>query len=148
MSSDGVRISGVHLTVRDMEATLAFYRRLGFSIPEDTIWRSSGAAHHVAVKVPDGTSLEFDSVAMTRSYDVGWQDPVTPGAVVISFAVPSREAVDGLFADLIAAGYKGRLAPIDAFWGARYAIVYDPDGNQVALASPSEQQHQSRPPNL
>ena len=32
--------------------------------------------------------------------------------------------------------YPGRQQPYDAFWGARYAIVEDPDGNPVRLISP------------
>lgn len=139
-------ISGIHLTVKDMEASLAFYRRLGLEIPEETVWKSGGVGHHVAVKMPGGFSLEFDSVALTRSYDTGWQEPSTPSAAVVSFSLPSRQAVDDLYGELTGAGYRGRLAPIDAFWGARYAIVYDPDGNQVALASPSDKEHQSAPP--
>jgi uncharacterized glyoxalase superfamily protein PhnB len=37
---------------------------------------------------------------------------------------------------MTAAGYVGHLAPIDAFWGARFAIVDDPDGNVVGLHGP------------
>ena len=32
---------------------------------------------------------------------------------------------------LTAAGYTTRRAPWDAFWGQRYAVVVDPDGNGV-----------------
>ena len=31
------------------------------------------------------------------------------------------------------AGYEGHKEPWDAFWGHRYAIVHDPDGNGVDL---------------
>jgi hypothetical protein len=37
---------------------------------------------------------------------------------------------------LTAAGYAGPQPPYDAFWGARYAIVQDPDDNDVGLMSP------------
>jgi hypothetical protein len=33
----------------------------------------------------------------------------------------------------VAAGYDGHKEPWDAFWGQRYAIVHDPDGNTVDL---------------
>jgi uncharacterized glyoxalase superfamily protein PhnB len=41
--------------------------------------------------------------------------------------------VDSLYAELTGAGYEGHLAPWDAFWGQRYAVLRDPDGNDVAL---------------
>jgi len=28
-------------------------------------------------------------------------------------------------------GYRGHKAPWDAFWGQRYAIIDDPDGNRL-----------------
>jgi hypothetical protein len=48
----------------------------------------------------------------------------------------SREAVDELYAKVTAAGYTGRQRPYDAFWGGRYAVVGDPEGNDVGLMSP------------
>ena len=38
-------------------------------------------------------------------------------------------AVDVAYGDLTEAGYAGQQPPFDAFWGARYAVVTDPDGN-------------------
>ena len=52
--------------------------------------------------------------------------------------LPDRQAVDDRYAELISAGYRGRQPPFDAFWGSRYAIVADPDGNDVGLMSPVE----------
>jgi len=37
-------------------------------------------------------------------------------------------------------------APYDAFWGARYAIVEDPDGNAVGLMSPIDPDRRTAPP--
>jgi uncharacterized glyoxalase superfamily protein PhnB len=52
--------------------------------------------------------------------------------------MPSRADVDRIYAELSSAGYVGHLAPHDAFWGARYAVVDDPDGNVVGLQSPMD----------
>ena len=38
--------------------------------------------------------------------------------------------------------------PIDAFWGSRYAVVVDPDGNRIGLKSPVDPAFRSRPPDL
>ena len=44
--------------------------------------------------------------------------------------------MDALHAELVAAGHESELAPFDAFWGQRYAVVLDPDGNGVDLFAP------------
>jgi uncharacterized glyoxalase superfamily protein PhnB len=58
---------------------------------------------------------------------------------VIGFALPTREAVDQRYAELSSASYQGRQPPFDAFWGARYGIVADPDNNDVGLMSPIDE---------
>jgi uncharacterized glyoxalase superfamily protein PhnB len=45
--------------------------------------------------------------------------------------------VDAAYADMVNAGYDGHLPPWDAFWGQRYAVLHDPDGNDVALYAPA-----------
>ena len=44
--------------------------------------------------------------------------------------------VDAVYAELIASGVGGHKEPWDAFWGARFAQVRDPDGNVVAHFAP------------
>ena len=61
-------------------------------------------------------------------------------------AVASREAVDELYGRLTGDGHPGVQPPFDAFWGGRYAIVADPDGNQVGLMSPIDEARRSWPP--
>ena len=58
----------------------------------------------------------------------------------------SRVAVDDRYAALTATDYRGRQLPFDAFWGAQYAIVADPDGNDVGLMSPVEEYRRTWPP--
>lgn len=139
----------LNLVVRDMEATLAFYRCLGLQIPDSAVWRTASGAHHVDVAMPNGVHLEFDSVALAKSYNAGWREPAAGGGrSVIGFALPSRDAVDARYAELTGAGYTGRQPPYDAFWGARYAVVADPDGNDVGLMSPIDPARKSAPPAL
>jgi uncharacterized glyoxalase superfamily protein PhnB len=66
--------------------------------------------------------------------------------VVIGFRVRERDDVDRTYASLIGDGYAGQQPPYDAFWGARYAIVEDPDGNPVGLMSPADPQLRTPPP--
>ncbi|MDQ3145504.1 MAG: VOC family protein [Actinomycetota bacterium] len=139
----------LNLVVSDMEATLAFYRRLGLVIDDEQVWRTSSGAHHAQATGTGGVQLEFDSVAMAAFWDPGLRPPSGGGARgVIGFSLPSREEVDDLCADLAAAGAAVSQPPTDMFWGARYAIVEDPDGNHVGLMSPSDPARRSPPPEL
>lgn len=137
-------LSGLNLVVRDVEAAVAFYRCLGLEIPESTIWRTESGAHHVDVAMPNGLGLDLDSQQLAKSYNAGWS-PDGPRSV-IGFSLPTREAVDERYAELTGAGYSGLQPPYDTFWGARYAIVEDPDGNHVGLMSPLDPARRSRPP--
>jgi len=65
---------------------------------------------------------------------------------VLGFSVATRDDVDRIYAEVTGAGYTGQQAPYDAFWGARYAIVADPDGNAVGIMSPSDPDRRSAPP--
>lgn len=66
--------------------------------------------------------------------------------VVIGFSLPTREAAEERYAELTSAGNAGRQPLFDAFWGARYAIVADPDGDDVGLMSPVGESRRTWPP--
>jgi uncharacterized glyoxalase superfamily protein PhnB len=132
----------LNVVVGDMAASVEFYRRLGVPPPENG--DPSGA--HVQLRLPSGFSLELDTADSARLWHAGWRADPDTARVVLGFALASREAVDERYRDLTAAGYAGRQPPFDAFWGARYAIVADPDGNDVGLMSPIDESRRSWPP--
>ena len=121
----------VELVVSDMAATLAFYRRLGLDIPAD-----ADKEPHVDVELSGTMRLAFDTEATIRSFDPGWKRPRGGHRVALAFACDSPEQVDNAWAELTAAGYEGHLAPWNAFWGMRYAVIHDPDGTPVDLFAP------------
>jgi len=47
---------------------------------------------------------------------------------------------------MTAAGYRGLQPPYDALWGARHAVIEDPDGIAVGLMSSVSPEHRSPPP--
>jgi uncharacterized glyoxalase superfamily protein PhnB len=140
------RFNQVNLVVRNMHETLGFYRRLGLDIPEDQVWESGGQGHHVKAETGGEVDLEFDSVKLARVYNQGFA--AERGRVVIGVGLDSREAVDALWEALLAEGAQGLQPPYDTFWGARYAIVEDPDGNPVGLMSPVDPARRTPPPEL
>ena len=129
-------INQLNLVVRDIDAATDFYSRLGVQFgnrrPEHRSATNAGAL-----------DFDLDSRSFARVWNSGAADA---SAVVIGFGVASREDVDRLCADLAAAGYRVQQRPYDAFWGARYAVVEDPDGNPVGLMSPIDPARRSWPP--
>jgi uncharacterized glyoxalase superfamily protein PhnB len=133
----------VNVVVRNMPEMLAFYRLLGLDIPDfDPAWDD----HHRTAPTGDGLHLDFDSQRFAQQWNRGW--PTDTSGPLIGFRVAERATVDETFERLTAAGYRAQQEPYDAFWGARYAVVTDPDGNAVGLMSPVDptRRTQATPP--
>jgi catechol 2,3-dioxygenase-like lactoylglutathione lyase family enzyme len=125
------RVDVIGLVVADMAATLAFYRRLGLEIPS-----GAEAEPHVEAALPGGLRLAFDTYETIRSFDPEWMPPQGGARMSLAFTCGAPADVDRVYAELVAAGHPGYLAPWDAFWGMRYAVLHDPDGNGVDLFAP------------
>lgn len=121
----------IGMVVADMGKSVAFYRRLGVEIPA-----GAEAEPHVHVELRGGMMLAWDTVETIRSFDTGWTPPVGGPPVSLAFRCGEVAEVDAKYDELVSAGYAGHKPPWDAFWGQRYAIVRDPDGNDVALFAP------------
>ena len=85
----------LNLVVRDMDATLRFYRAAGLDIPEESVWRTASGAHHVQVRMSNGVELEFDSARLAKVYNSGFREPAEPvSRCILGLSVGSRDAVD------------------------------------------------------
>jgi catechol 2,3-dioxygenase-like lactoylglutathione lyase family enzyme len=143
----------INLVCGDPHASIAFFRRLGVDIPNERVWRSATGIHHVSAIEGEGAdqpiTLDLDSTAFAPHWNAGWKGRTDlRGRVVIGFSVPAREDVDLLYHDMVAGGYRGLQEPWDAFWGARYAIIEDPDGIAVGMMSPVSPDMKSPPPDV
>ncbi len=125
---------GIHVAVADMAAAMDFYRRAGLHVPAD-----ADANAHVEIDLGGGTHLAFSTPVVIAMYDRSWKGPSTSTAVVLQLELPSRAAVDEMYAALTNGGYAGHLPPFDAFWGSRYCEVDDADGNRVGFHSPTDE---------
>ena len=133
----------INLVVHDVPASRAFYARLGldFGDDHDPVWSN----HHVSVR-QGGTApldVDLDSVSFAGKWNAGWSGGT---GAILGFKVDTRDEVDALVAQLTAEGVPVQQEPYDAFWGARYAVVSDPDGNGVGIMSPIDPTRRSDGP--
>jgi catechol 2,3-dioxygenase-like lactoylglutathione lyase family enzyme len=122
-----VELALVGIAVKDMATSLRFYRLLGLEIPED-----QDSEPHVEHET-DGVKFAWDSVEILRGVYDEWVDEPVGHRVELAFECGSRDEVDEVYRRVVEAGYQGHKEPWDAFWGQRYAIVVDPDGNLLSL---------------
>jgi uncharacterized glyoxalase superfamily protein PhnB len=120
------RFAAIGIVTRDIAASVRFYRLLGLDVPEP-----DESPHH-DVELPGGIRLMWDTEELMRELDPEREEP-RGHRMALAFECESPGDVDATYARLVEAGYEGKKAPFDAFWGQRYANVVDPDGNVVDL---------------
>lgn len=137
-------IAKINLVCRHFDESLNFYRLLGVDLPEPTA-QPPGALHVEANQ--RGTEFALDNETLARIYNAGRRTSDGAGSsLVLTAFVASRADVDAACTRLAAAGHHVRQPPYDAFWGARFAIVRDPEGNDVGLMSPIDSASAYWPP--
>jgi uncharacterized glyoxalase superfamily protein PhnB len=110
-----------------MAASLRFYRLLGLNIPA-----SLDDEDHAEYVTPGGFRIGWDSESMIKGIYPDWVEPVGQ-RISLAFKCDSPAEVNAIHDKLAQNGYVTYKAPWDAFWGQRYAVVLDPDGNHVEL---------------
>lgn len=126
-----IQLDLLGLVVKDMAASLAFYRLLGLSIPAEL-----DGEQHAEITLPNGLRLAWDALSMMQQIYPDWNPSPSGTRMAIAFKCASPAEVDATYQRLVDAGYHGHTAPWDAFWGQRYAVIYDPDGNHLDLFAP------------
>jgi catechol 2,3-dioxygenase-like lactoylglutathione lyase family enzyme len=120
-----ITLGTVGVIVKDMQATLAFYRLLGLAIPA-----VPDDEPNADIELPGGLTLGFLTEAMAKRADPTYV-PAVGAPLNLQFLCSSPAEVDAIFAKLVAAGNRPHAAPWDAPWGQRFARVLDPDGRIV-----------------
>ena len=122
------RFTMVVLLVADLARSVAFYRRLGVAFPKDVEQRRD-----VGVDLGGGHQL-----IITTTFVRNLRDHVAPtgdGRVMLEFFVDGDDAVNALWAELVAAGHRSRREPFRTDFGAWMGMVDDPDGNTVLITA-------------
>lgn len=119
----------ISIVTQDMAAAIAFYESCGLRLssggPSEPHSEFSGA----------GIRVMLDTRELIEQMHPGWQPPTGGHAMALAFDCGTPAEVDATFERLVAAGAKAALQPWDAFWGQRYAVIEDPDGNAVDLCA-------------
>lgn len=129
-----MKLETISIITADMPAAITFYSALGLELADGG---------------PDAPHTEFTSGSLrvlldTEAVMLGigpeWIRPTGGQTMSLAFDCSTAEAVDATFARLTGRGAEnsGPVAgvvhePWDAYWGQRYAVVSDPDGNKVDL---------------
>jgi len=120
-------LDAVGIVSSDLDRSRAFYRLLGAEIADGN--------DHVEATFPSGFRLMLDTEDVIRSFWPDWRR-ATGNQAALAFACASPAEVDEIYHRVVDAGFDGRKAPWDAFWGHRYAELADPDGVPVDLFAP------------
>lgn len=123
--------NAIGLAVADMAAALTFYRRLGLDIPAE-----ADTEPHAEAQLPGGVRLMWDTLELVRSLEPDLNLTDGDGRMSLAFQCADPAEVDTTYDRMTTAGYHGHREPWDGFWGQRYAVLRDPDGNSVDLYAP------------
>ena len=118
----------VVLLIEDLPRSLAFYRRVGVAFPDDAETRTD-------IQVPIGDDHQLVLTTQFVRNDPDRQAPSGGSRILLEFFVDGNEAVNAKFAELTAAGYRGRREPWLTSFDAYMCMVDDPDGNTVLITA-------------
>ena len=111
-------LSAVTLATHDMRRAIEFYRMLGFH------------------PVHGGEDADFASLRAGPNFLNLIAQPVDRQWTWWGRVIFYESDVDGLYARLVAAGYRPVMTPQDADWGERFFHLTDPDGHELSFAWP------------
>ena len=123
-------LAAIGIVTRDMAASCRFYRTLGLDVPEPP-----NDVDHFDFELPNGLRLMWDTDTMIKQIDPDWEEP-RGHRVAFAFECENAADVDATYERVVGAGFGAKKEPWDAFWGQRYAQMFDPDGNVVDLFAP------------
>lgn len=120
-----MKLDMIGIIVSDMAKAIEFYEVFGFSVIGD----------------PTQPYVELDNQGVRISLNTremvtgiyGFSPESRGDKLELAFLCDSVEEVDQLSAKMKAAGYEIVKEPWDAFWGQRYAIIKDLDGNLLSI---------------
>ncbi|MEN0059938.1 MAG: VOC family protein [Bdellovibrio sp.] len=122
-----MQLNALGIISKDILESIRFYTLLGLQFdPCDK------TTQHVEATAQNGLRIMLDSEELVKSLKTHWKKPDS-ASISLAFNCESPQKVDEYFKKITTAGFKAEKEPWDAFWGQRYAVVLDPDGNPIDL---------------
>lgn len=119
-----------HLTVRNAEQALEFYKKAFGAEIGNVARMPDGKVMHAALKIGDSQLMLNDEML-----EFGALSPLSlNGNSPVTIHIYT-ENVDQAFNRAVSAGAKVSMPLMDQFWGDRYGLVTDPYGHKWSLAS-------------
>jgi catechol 2,3-dioxygenase-like lactoylglutathione lyase family enzyme len=138
-------VNHIALSVRDLDASLAFYQSAtGFEVVRREVVRSSSAAdklfgregveYEVAVLEAPNMLLELTEFSHNRNIPISNMPVIGPGMTHTCFQSPSHISGYDKFKNAGAEMVSRGDGPVDLLGqGVTYAYAYDPEGNMIEL---------------
>jgi PhnB protein len=122
------------LTVKNADAAIAFYQKVfGAKLDGPMLRDPNGSIIHAELLFVDTRVFLNDESPQMCAHSPEHYGGTSVG---LQLSVPD---VDKAYAEAVAAGATSKMPPSDAFWGDRYAYLYDPFGHGWGLFAPKEQ---------
>ena len=121
-------LTAIGITTASIAESCRFYRALGLDVPEPP------GEDHFEITLPTGVRLMWDTEELVREFDP--DADLSGSRVGLALEYANAAEVDAAYERIVAAGFRGKKEPWDAFWGQRYALALDPDDCTVSLFAP------------
>lgn len=122
-----MKLNAVGVSSKNMRETVRFYTLLGFTFPE-----FKDDEQHIDSLPSEGSArLMIDSHKLLTEL-IG-SEPVASNHSGFALQYENADELNRVSQSVKEAGFTVVKEPWDAFWGQRYSVVEDPDGNKVDL---------------
>jgi PhnB protein len=118
-----------HLTVRNAEQALEFYKNAFGAEVLHVAHMPDGKVMHAALRIGDSMLMLNDEFP-----DHGALSPLSTGGTSVTIHIYT-DNVDTAFNRAVSAGAQVKMPLADQFWGDRYGVVADPFGHKWSLGA-------------
>lgn len=129
---DGYHRVTPHLTVRDANAMIEFYKKAFGAVEGRRAPGPDGKIMHAEIRMGDSVVFLNDEFP-----EMGALSPLSTNGTAVTLHLAVEDA-DKQFQQALAAGAEVVMPLADQFWGDRYGIVKDPSGHHWSIASHME----------
>lgn len=125
---DFMKLDMVGIITADLTKAVEFYQHLGFEV--------QGESSDDYLELNNaGVRISLNSKKMIEGI-YGFEPKAVGDKLELAFLCDSIAEVDQTCEKMAKLGYEIFQQPWDAFWGQRYAIIKDVDGNLLSLFAP------------